>query len=469
MPDHFRSSALLIITLAAGAMLPSVARATDVVSQWNDLFLDAIRQNGGGPLGAARSGAIIHGAIYDAVNSIAGTHTSLIAKAPVTAPASESAAVAAAGRATMSALYGHLPGMQARIDGLYTSQLNSLPSGTRRTAGVQVGQWVASTILANRANDGFSNAAPYTPGTNVGDWQGNYNPGGNAVGPNWGNVRPFAMTTGSQFRPDGPPALNSAAYAAAYNEVKSLGAANSTTRTEHQTKAAWFWGNDRDGTYKPPGHLNVMSRAVAETQFAGLSEDQKVREMARLMAMTNVALNDAVIASWDAKYNTDLDLWRPIEGVRNGDADGNAATQGDANWTPLSYAGNGGGPYTPMFPAYTSGHSTMAGAHAAILQAFFGTDDIAFSLSTDDQDAVYPDGSPVVFHFQSISEAAMENALSRIWLGVHWRFDTEDGLATGDQVGDLVAAQLFRVIPAPGAAALVGLGGLIAARRRRSA
>jgi hypothetical protein len=122
-----------------------------------------------------------------------------------------------------------------------------------------------------------------------------------------------------------------------------------------------------------------------------------------------------------------------------------------------------------MFPAYTSGHSTMAGAHAAILQAFFGTDDIAFSLSTDDQDAVYPDGSPVVFHFQSISEAAMENALSRIWLGVHWRFDTEDGLATGDQVGDLVAAQLFRVIPAPGAAALVGLGGLIAARRRRSA
>ncbi|MCU0688981.1 MAG: vanadium-dependent haloperoxidase [Phycisphaerales bacterium] len=164
-----------------------------------------------------------------------------------------------------------------------------------------------------------------------------------------------------------------------------------------------------------------------------------------------------------------MDLWRPIEGVRNGDLDGNAATQGDANWTPLSYAGNGGGPYTPMFPAYTSGHATMAGAHAAILQAFFGTDDIAFTLSTDDQDAVNADGSPVVFHFQSISEAAMENALSRIWLGVHWRFDSIDGLNTGDQVGDLVAAQLFRQIPAPGAAALLGLSTILVARRRRSA
>lgn len=458
----------LLLAALAGGCLTSVASAADMVSQWNDLYLDAIRETQNGPTVIARSGAIIHGAIYDAVNSIAGTHHQFAITVNSATPASERAAVAAAGRATMTALYGNVAGMQSRIDALYTQQLNTIANNSMRSAGLAIGEAVAEGILQQRSNDGINNNTPYTPTNAPGHWQGNYNPGGAAVGPNWGNVTPFAMTSGSQFRPAGAPALNSAQYTADYSEMLAFGGANAPSRTEHQTKAAWFWGNDRNGTYKPPGHLNVMSRAIAETQFAGLSEDQKVREMARLMAATNIGLADATIAAWDAKYNTPLDSARPIEAIRAGDADGNDATIGDPNWIPLSYVGNGGGPYTPMFPGYISGHSTMAGAHMAIMQAFFGTDNIAFSLTSDDPDAVDANGSPLVFHFQSISEAAQENALSRIWLGVHFRVDCIDGLATGENVGDWLMANYFSVIPTPGAAGVLAMAGLVASRRRRA-
>src|SRR5690606_17662389 len=231
---------------------------------------------------------------------------------------------------------------------------------------------------------------------------------------------------------------------------KELGARNSATRTAEQTEIAYFWANDADGTMKPPGHLNLITQTVADDQHLSL------QDKARLFAMGSVAMGDAAIGAWDAKYNTDVDLWRPIDGIRRADEDGNDATISDPAWEPLAET-------TPPFPAYISGHATFAGAHAGAMAAFFGTDDIAFTVGTDDPDAI-----GVIRSFDSCSEAAMENAISRVYLGVHWWFDGEFGMASGFDLADWIAANYFLEVPSPGV--LVGLGGLLglsALRRRR--
>ena len=205
-----------------------------------------------------------------------------------------------------------------------------------------------------------------------------------------------------------------------------------------------------DGTFKPPGHLNYITQVVADDQNLSL------QDKARLFAMVSVAMGDAAIVAWDAKYNRDVDLWRPVEGIRRADEDGNDATISDPTWEALAM-------YTPPFPAYTSGHATFAAVHAGVMAAFFGTDNISFTVGTDDPDAV-----GVLRSFDSFSQAAFENAISRVYLGVHWWFDGEFGLESGYNLADWIAANYFQVIPAPGATlALGGMLGVAALRRRR--
>jgi hypothetical protein len=233
--------------------------------------------------------------------------------------------------------------------------------------------------------------------------------------PQWGFVTPFAMPASDFFRPSGPPALESAKYAADYNEVKALGAAVGSTRTREQTKIAEFWA-DGPGTATPPGHWNLIARDVATARRNSLQQN------ARLFALLNVAMADAAICAWDAKYH--YNFWRPVTAIREGDNDGNPATAGDPNWISLII--------TPPFPDYISGHSTFSGAAAEVLSLFYGTTRIRFTTGTESDQL--PRGT--VREFRSFRDAAREAALSRMYGGIHFRSANDDGLKSGSAIGE---------------------------------
>ena len=215
--------------------------------------------------------------------------------------------------------------------------------------------------------------------------------------------------------PPPPPALNSPEYAAALNQVESLGAANSTTRTPDETQAAIFWSYDQPSTGTPPVHYDQIVEDVALQQHNSLAQN------ARLFGLVNVAMGDAGIVAWNAKYT--YNFWRPVTAIRLADTDGNPATIADPTWTPLGSPNLPGQPsYTPPFPGYVSGHATFGGAVFTILADFYGTDDIHFTATSE----MLPG---VTRSFDSFSAAAMENAMSRVYLGVHFLFDSTAGLA----------------------------------------
>lgn len=458
-----------LLSLAAGAaMVLAADRASaDPVTEWNEAYLNAIRASSGdSPAGIARRGAMVHGAIYDAINAFEQTRRGYAYTEAAPSGADRRSAIAAAARSVMLDVYGHQPTTVAAVEALYQAQISSVPAGAARESGIALGNTVANAYISSRAADlPLLNSTTYVQGNQPGDWRPSSPNFGGPVGPLHGNITPWTMSSGSQFRPPLPPALGSPAYAAAYNDVMAFGSASSAVRTAAQTEIAYFWACDRDGTYKPPGQLNDMARVVAEQQFTlqGLSGDARESAMARLLATVNFAMADAGIAAWDCKYNTPVDLWRPTEGIRLGDTDGNADTIGDAGWDPLSgVLTNGLTGYVPGFPAYVSGHATFGAAQAAVMRGFFGTDDVTFTLGTDDPLCV-----GVSRTFQSFTEAARENGRSRVYLGVHWQFDADAGYSTGTSVGDQAYGSLFQV-PTPGAATVLGLGLItVGARRRR--
>lgn len=470
-----RSTVVIAALLAAST---SAASYGDVVTSWNDALLEGIRTTRGwAPPQLARAGAIVHASVYDAVNS-ANPFANPLHTFTHTPGADSRAAAVEAGYQTMSSLFGNgvsNASFQATLDARRASDLASIPNGAAKSAGIALGASVASNTMNWRSSDGWNGSDAYTPGTNPGDWRPDYPGGtpGRGVGYQYRTATPWTMSSPSQFRPPAPPETTSAAYTASYNQVKELGSATSATRTADETKLAWFWGNDRDGTFKPPGHYNLLARTVADTQDATLGADgseQRLQNNARLLALVNVAQADAGIAAWDAKYSSSYQaFWRPITGIRQGEFDNNPDTAGDAGWEPLSHASVGGGDYTPSFPAYISGHSTFGAATIEVLRQYFGTDNITFSLKTDDADLWALEGGDqnATWTYTNLTQASWDNAMSRIWLGVHWDFDATFGIEVGDNVGALVYQSTMQV-PAPGAAVLLGGGLLIAGRRRRA-
>jgi hypothetical protein len=430
---------VLRTTVAGGAVLISTAAGVaDVVTDWNTMYIEAIRQTGGPPCPISRAGAIIHAAMYDAINSIDQTHEPYFMLETVPATTSAEAAIAVAAHDTLSALY---PDLLASFDALLDTHLDAIPDGPDKDAGVTLGGTCAATFLALRESDGSDNDDPYVFGKGPGYWiqtPPDFSP---PASPNWPGVTPFTMTSADQFRPLGlgpggytnmTDLLLSPEYAAAYNDAKSLGALDSKTRTAEQTLIARFWANDRNGTYKPPGHLNYI------TQVVSAQEGNTLFENARLFALVNLALGDAGIVAWDTKYSYDIDLWRPITGIRQGNTDGNPATIVDTRWTPLSHdpAING---FTPPFPAWVSGHATFGAAHAAVMRSFYGTDAIAFTIGSDD--------TPGEFRtFDTFTDAALENGRSRVYLGVHWQLDADGGYDAGTRLGTYVVENFLRPI-----------------------
>jgi hypothetical protein len=391
--------------------------AADVVLEWNEVLLDAVRTDGTPPPRASRAMAIVHTAIYDAVNSIDRSHQPFAVQDLAAPSTSREAAAAAAAHRALEALFP-----LQDFDDERSASLAAISDGAAKDAGIALGESIADQILALRAADGSTAVLPYTPGTDPGDWQPTPPAFAPALMPHWADVAPFAITSAQQFMPNNIPALGSAEYAAAFAEVKELGSATSATRTQDQTDIALFWANGA-GTATPPGHLNVMAQVASEAEGLSLSQN------ARLFALLNVALADAAIMCWETKYATNF--WRPITGIQAADTDGNDATEADPLWTPLVV--------TPPFPSYSSGHSSFSGAAAAVLTDFFGTDAVEFTL---------PSEHPLVAdrHYTSFSQAAQESADSRMYGGIHWRFDNEDGLTSGTALGQFVASTILQPV-----------------------
>lgn len=432
LPRAFCSATLL------SAVFTTAGQAT-TVQAWNDAWLDAIRATGGPPGPIARAGAMVHTAMFNAVNAVQhpyqGYHFNVAAP-----DALAEVAAAQAGRDVLAALY---PTLAGNFDALLASQLSLVPDSAGKTAGIALGQTAAASMLTLRTGDGSDNNTPYIQGNNPGEWrQTDARP---PATPNWGLLDPFNMTSGDQFRPDLPGGatnmtelLTSQLYTDNYIDVLEKGALVGSTRTQDETDIGSFWANDRDGTYKPPGHLNDIAQTLATQNGLSLIEE------ARLFALLNLTLADASIVAWDAKYLTDVDFWRPVTGIQLGDTDGNPNTIGDPYWQPWSNHPDING-FTPPFPAFTSGHATFGAAASAIFREFFGTDAMTFTIGTDDPGYT----GPAQRTYQSFMEIALENGRSRVYLGVHWQFDADLGYSSGDALGRFVANNCLAPVPEP--------------------
>lgn len=453
---------------AAGLIAGAGAASADVVLDWNQIYIQSIREAGGPPCPNSRGGPMLFTTIYDAVNAVDLAETGV----GYTPYSFKGAALpgtnrdVAAAKAARDVLVTQYPQFTAQYDAHLASQLAAIPDGAGKTQGLALGAAVAANCITTRDTDGWDNPTVYVPGGNAGDWRPDAAQGPNVPGfsPMWGTNTTWAIPSGDYFRhelvrPDRPfgfdsmeSLVKSSAYAAQVNDVKAFGAANSLVRTQAQTDIAWFWANDRDGTSKPPGQMFDITQRISEQQNLSTSEN------ARLFALLGMALGDACIAGWDAKYQTDIDLWRPTDAIRETQDDGNASTTPDKDWLPLN-------DFQPPFPSYISGHSTFGGAWAAIMQGFFGTDEMTFTATTDEP--MYT--GPAVRTYHRFSDAGFEDAISRVYLGVHFRWDCEDGYFMGDMVGDYIAANMLRPIPTPGAGLVFALGAAGLGLRRRRA
>jgi PAP2 superfamily len=379
------------------------------VIDWNNVLLSIVNTAGAQPanIQPTRNFAILHAAIYDAVNSIDRTHQPYLISVRAPRDASETAAADAAAHTALVGLY---PAQQVNLDRDYAAELAQVADGPAKDKGVRLGNQVATDLLAIRANDG-SNVTPpaFVAGTNPGDYRSTPPNFPTPVFTTWGRVTPFVLDSGDQFRPAPPPALTSDAYAAAINEVKSLGSATSTTRTAEQTEIGKFWN--------PP--IQNFWNQIAQT--VALAHHSDLPTTARLFAALNLSFADSAIAFYDAKYT--YRLWRPVTAIRLADTDGNPSTVGDPNWLPL--AGN-----TAADPSYPGAHSTISAAGSDVLASFYG-DHQSFSVTS-------PALTGVTRSFTSFNAAAQEAGLSRIFSGQHTRLDHVAGLELGHDVAGFV-------------------------------
>ncbi len=364
------------------------------------------------PPPANRVLAIVHTAAYEAVNAITRRYPNEGPKLEAAPDASIDAAVAAASHAALLKL---LPTHQAAIDASYRAALAKVSDGPAKSAGIRVGERAAQTVLAARENDGAAGAEAYRPQTSA----GTYVPTALPAVSHWPGRKPWLMTGAAQFRPGPPPALTSEAWARDYNEIKAMGAKNGARRDAGQTAIAKFW----EATL-PSIYYGVV-RSVADMPGRDATRN------ARLYAMTAQAMDDALIAVFDAKYH--YGFWRPITAIRNGDNDGNDATERDASWVPFID--------TPMHPEYPCAHCIVASTVGTVLKAELG-DTPAPTLTT----ASYTAGD-ATRSWSSIDAFVDEVSNARIWDGVHFRTSTEVGKAMGRQVGELAARRYLQAKP----------------------
>jgi membrane-associated phospholipid phosphatase len=410
--------------IALLAVVAGAARA-DMVTDWNGVALDAIRALPENPPRATRALAMVHVAIHDALNGIDRRFEAYHVEQPGNPAAAPEVAVAVAAHTVLSGLY---PQLATTLDEALATSLIAFDDGAAAGAGRAWGRHVGRRILRLRRDDNSDMIVAYEPSGEMGSWQPTPPAMAPALLPQWPYVTPFAMTWGGQFRPAPVPALDSADFATAYNEVKDLGGVGSALRDADQTEIAYFW-EDGAGTVTPPGHWQVIAAQIAERH------GNDPWENARLFALLSIAQADAAIMAWDCKYG--YDHVRPYTHiVSTADHDGNDDTVTDPTWLPLIP--------TPPFPSYTSGHSSFSSASATVLAAFLGSDEIVFCGESPDP-GKWPEVLPgVVRCWDRFSEASEEAGQSRIYGGIHWQYDNQAGLESGAALGAYVYENFLR-------------------------
>ncbi len=411
----------------ASLAVPREAAANEVLD-WSIAGFEAAAMGGQNPVVTSRTMAMVHLAVHDALNTIRRRNEPYLYEGERQPSADAGAAIAAAAR---DVLVGVIPAWGkpeqrakalAIVEDAFTAAIAKVPDGPSKKQGITVGRAAAAAMLAARKTDGSNLPSSYAPAAAPGKWRPHPNPlpanppiadaavaVGNwpAVLPQWGNVEPFTMATPWQFRLPGPPPLASTQYARDYEEVKLLGAKTSTVRTPEQSEMARYW-------YE--GSADGWSR-IARMAAAGRGLDRW--DNARLLALVNTAIADGFIAGFDTRYL--YDLWRPITAIRAADTDGNDATAADPAWE--SYLN------TPSTPDYPSTHSVAGGAASAVLSRVFGKDEVAFQMTSG------PPFAGITRSFKSFSQAAKENANSRVYAGIHFRSACRDGIKLGEQIG----------------------------------
>ena len=395
------------------------AMQEEVILQWNRVLMETILTPGQHPatIMPVRSYAIMHAAMFDAVNSIEGSHTPYLTDVPGSQNASVQAAAAQAARDVLVGLY---PTRVAVFDAELAVSLQGIEE-YRAQQGIRVGQIVADRILAVRATDGWNAPPPafVLPAT-PGNWQPVPPANTAATFTHYPSVMPFAITSPGQFAPAPPPSLTSAQYAADLNEVKEIGAANSATRTADQTQVARLWANI--GT--PTNFLfvwNNVARTVSEARSLSTVE------RARLFALTNIALHDALQVTFASKFH--YGLWRPLTAIRRADEDGNVSTAADPAWVSLVPS--------PPYPSYAGNMSAIGTSQSTILAQFFGRDDISFQHTW-----AGAGGAPR--SYAGFSVMADEQARARVYGGIHFTFDNVAGQSVGRNVANYIFANIMR-------------------------
>jgi hypothetical protein len=404
--------ALAVALLAAAAQ---TARA-DVVTDWNQQANTLVADAKLGPPPAYRVMALVQTAVHDAVRAALAL--------PQGGDVAVAAAVAAANRATLARL---LPAQEAAVAAAFQKALAALPDGAARAAGLAAGEQAAAALLARRADDGAAAPERYRPHAAPGA----YVPTAGVAAVAWAGRKPWRLDSPAQFRPAAPAALDSAAWARDYQEVQALGARASRQRSAEQTEVARFW------EFSLPSIYHGLLRGVAERPGRGVAQN------AQLYAVAGQAMDDALIAVFDAKYHHGF--WRPVTAIRNGDRDGHPATELEPGWLPLVD--------TPMHPEYPSAHSALAGALAEVLQAE-GLHGAGLATSS-------PTLPGRTRRWASLDAFVQEVGDARVWGGIHFRQSAEAGAALGRRVGALAVQPAQAAAPVPDAIAPRGAHRLV--------
>ena len=381
-----KAPATLLPGMIAAALLATPTRA-DVVTDWNALT-NALVANDVGNNPKLRTLAMVHVAMSDAINTVQNRYSRVVAMLPAAPNASAEAAAATAARQILTQIY---PEQKAKTEETYAASLKAIADGTAKTEGIKLGMEVAAAVQTDRANDGTNVPDTYRPHTAPGA----YVPTTPPLWEQYARAKPWVLKSADQFRPGPPPALSSAEWAREYNEVKSLGGTKSTARTAEQSEAVKFWGN-----------VNFGPAWQAAARELATKNEMSLADCARLFALLNMGLANAYILNWDAKYT--YNFWRPVTAIRNGDQDGNDATERDAAWTSFNP--------TPMHPEYPSQATYNAVTAVAVLESVFGPRKAIPFTATDVRDAKR------TRQFASLTEMAEEQKNVRVWGGVHYWF-----------------------------------------------
>lgn len=403
----FRGAIATVVLLLAPAVAPA-----DVITQWNEKAIASATAGGQNPLVVSRTVAIVHTAMFDAVNSIENRYAPYAVRVSAPPGSSAEAAAVAAAYAALAAL---LPNQEPEFDAEYSANLARITNVPGGEAGVAVGKQVAAEILARRAGDGANVSKAYRPFTSPGV----YVPTSVPLGLNWGHVTPWVMERGSQFRPGPPPELTSEQWARDYNEVRTFGGKSNSARSPEQTASGRFW------ILVGPASWFPIVRQIAD------APDRRLIDNARLHALVAIATADAYIAVFDAKYA--FNFWRPITAIRNGDIDGNESTSLDAGWEPLID--------TPPHPEYPCAHCITSAAVATILDSEFGAEAIAKATMTSSA------APGVVRKWRSTKEYVEEVSAARIYGGVHYRTSATVGQEMGRKIAELALRERMRRLP----------------------